>query len=290
MTKAGLHYNTEMREAESGFTLIELSIVLVIIGLIVGGILTGQDLIKAAEQRATIAQIEKYNTAVNTFRNKFSGIPGDLTAASAVSFGLVGGTAGTAGTTGLGDGNGLVQDPNSANTPVGEPLLFWYQLSQASLMDGSYGSDITLTTGQAATITIANEFPAAKLGRGNYITVGSDSGINYYGMTGLTTVTGGAAGTAAYTTRAANITPLEAYNMDKKVDDGMPNTGSNQARGSTGDIIAALVSGNAAASSTSSSSTACTVGTNSTTLSDTYNVNTGSGGNSPLCTMRWRFN
>jgi prepilin-type N-terminal cleavage/methylation domain-containing protein len=43
---------------QSAFTLIELSIVLVIIGLIVGGVLTGRDLISAAETRATIAQIE----------------------------------------------------------------------------------------------------------------------------------------------------------------------------------------------------------------------------------------
>lgn len=44
---------------QSGFTLIELSIVLVIIGLIVGGVLVGRDLIKAAEVRAQVSQIEK---------------------------------------------------------------------------------------------------------------------------------------------------------------------------------------------------------------------------------------
>ncbi len=49
----------------AGFTPIELSIVLVIIGLIVCGIWVGQDLIRAAHVRATITQVEKYNTAVN---------------------------------------------------------------------------------------------------------------------------------------------------------------------------------------------------------------------------------
>lgn len=49
-----------------GFTLIELSIVLVIIGLIVGGVLVGKDLIIASEVRSQIGQIEKYNTAVHT--------------------------------------------------------------------------------------------------------------------------------------------------------------------------------------------------------------------------------
>ena len=53
---------------KKGFTLIEMSIVLVIIGLIIGGVLLGRDLISAAAVRAQIAQIEKYNAAVNTLR------------------------------------------------------------------------------------------------------------------------------------------------------------------------------------------------------------------------------
>src|SRR5665213_1826112 len=90
-----------------GFTLIELSIVLVIIGLIVGGILVGQDMIKAAEVRAQISQIEKYNQAVNTFRAKFNAIPGDMPASTANQFGFYVGTNCT-GTQGHRDGNGLI--------------------------------------------------------------------------------------------------------------------------------------------------------------------------------------
>src|SRR6185312_11880077 len=94
----------------SGFTLIELSIVLVIIGLIVGGVLVGQDLIRAAEIRATVGQYEKYNAAINTFRSKYNGIPGDLLEASATAFGLCPTAGCTTGAAGLGDGNGLIQD------------------------------------------------------------------------------------------------------------------------------------------------------------------------------------
>ena len=74
---------------------------LVIIGLIVGGVLVGQDLIRAAEVRATISQIEKYNTAVNTFRGKYDALPGDIS--NAAQYGFVA----RAGTQGRGDGNVL---------------------------------------------------------------------------------------------------------------------------------------------------------------------------------------
>src|SRR5580693_9186033 len=61
----------------AGFTLIELSIVLVIIGLIIGGVLVGQDLINAAQARAIITDIERFNTAANTFESKYGCLPGD---------------------------------------------------------------------------------------------------------------------------------------------------------------------------------------------------------------------
>jgi prepilin-type N-terminal cleavage/methylation domain-containing protein len=65
-----------------GFTLIEMSIVLVIIGLLVGGVLVGQDLIRAAQVRKTGTLIEQLNTAVNTFKLKYNCLPGDCANAS----------------------------------------------------------------------------------------------------------------------------------------------------------------------------------------------------------------
>ena len=73
-----------------GFTLVELSIVLVIIGLIIGGVLVGRDLITAATVRAQIAQIEKYQTAVNTFRGKYGYLPGDIPDPAVTQFGGAG--------------------------------------------------------------------------------------------------------------------------------------------------------------------------------------------------------
>src|SRR4051812_42973611 len=69
-----------------GFTLIELSIVLVIVGLLVGGVLTGNDLINAAKIRATVSQQEKFDAAVNTFRGKYDCVPGDCKNATKFGF------------------------------------------------------------------------------------------------------------------------------------------------------------------------------------------------------------
>lgn len=289
--------NWTITKTQNGFTLIELSIVLVVIGLIIGGILTGSDLINVAAQRAQITQIQRYNTAVRTFQNKYGGIPGDLLASTASSFGLA---ATTAGGTGLGDGNGLIQDPLGTNTPVGEILLFWRQLSDAGLVDGGFGYDITVSTAQGPTyINQFNDFPTAKIGRASSIIVGSDSGLNYFGIIAFyanTGVSGGPPGTAAYfSIRIPAFTPLEAYNIDKKIDDGMPLTGSVQARGyGAGDIIAALNMGtNVADWTATATSAACIIGgswpiTNYSIV--TYNQVSGAGGNNPNCALRFQLN
>src|SRR4051812_15247886 len=100
------------QEHNQGFTLVELSIVLVIIGLIIGGILVGIDMVKAAELRSTIAQVEKYHAAVNTFLTKFAGVPGDFPQSSAAAYGLMQLTSAT--TVGQGDGTGLIEGGASA--------------------------------------------------------------------------------------------------------------------------------------------------------------------------------
>ena len=80
--------NSERKRRAKGFTLIELSIALVIIGLVVGGVLVGQDLIRAAKVRSTVSDIEKFNTAAFTFRSKYNHYPGDIPASNAANLGL----------------------------------------------------------------------------------------------------------------------------------------------------------------------------------------------------------
>ena len=72
-----------MKKAVSAFSLVELSIVLVILGLLTGGILAGQSLIRAAQLRAVSTEYSRYVASINSFRDKYFGWPGDLRNATA---------------------------------------------------------------------------------------------------------------------------------------------------------------------------------------------------------------
>lgn len=112
-----------------GFSLVELSIVLVILGLLVGGVLTGQSLIRAAELRSVSTEFAKYQAAVNTFRDKYFALPGDMNNATSfwgkdnVACAAHTGTAATPGTCN-GDGNGLSEYIAPAANANAEHLQF----------------------------------------------------------------------------------------------------------------------------------------------------------------------
>lgn len=226
----------------SGFTLIELSIVLVIIGLIVGGILVGQDLIHTAAIRAQLTQIESLQSSVNTFRVKYNGIPGDLKSQDAAQLGF----ASRAGTVGLGDGDGFLEAGSALHWGLcGENLLFWSDLSAAGLIGGSFtGGDSFTDCSQGTTPAnpISNFFPSAKIGSSqNVISVtgalccagGSPITGNYFYIAGFTGIQPG--GRPSYVINGLGggvfswgrvTSSHDIFIMDQKVDDGLPSTGN----------------------------------------------------------------
>lgn len=264
-----------------GFTLIELSIVLVIIGLIVGGVLVGQDLIKAAEVRSVVGQVEKYNAAVNTFRTKFNGIPGDIVSAQASAFGLCPGNDQTGcitGAAGLGDGNGLLDSTASINNAAGEVLTFWQHMSSANLLDGgTFGSDLT-TAGAAGTPANPSLYlPAAKISAAGRFIVFSTGGLNFYEIMPIATVA------SPYTYTTGGLTPIESFNIDGKTDDGSPNTGVVLARANGTGV------NNTPTFAATTTAGRCNIG-DGTATTDTYNRVQGSGGNDRSCALSFRFN
>ncbi len=198
---------------KQGFTLVELSVVLVIIGLLLGGVLVGQEMIHEARIKATVEQIREIDSTVNTFRAQYNNIPGDFNRAAAFSLGA------------NGDGNGLITDSDSgtgtfADDFTGEIQQFWVHLSAADLT----ASEFTVTGTDAR---LHEDFPATKLGRSGIVAYARNgSSKNYYAIG----IAGGATAADGVTYGDA-LTPEEAFSIDLKLDDGFPTTGVVVTRG-----------------------------------------------------------
>lgn len=236
------------RYPKAGFTLIEMSIVLVIIGLIVGGILVGQDLIYAATLRKAAVSIEKYNTAVHTFRTKYNCLPGDCTNATQ----FFGTTDPDSNTIYNGNGDGIINlstgDYAFQNV---EAWMFWHHLYLGNLISFKISIAGTVLTIQGGSERCGVNYPCFFEDRKqtNLLLAAADDNTaqhnnilpNYYMLTSdyisdNPTFFGGGSGAfglqgvyAPISSYQPGLNPMDAYNIDKKIDDGSPLSGSMQA-------------------------------------------------------------
>ncbi|MFM9889335.1 MAG: type II secretion system protein [Rickettsiales bacterium] len=213
-----------------GFSLVELSIVLVILGLLTGGILAGQSLIRAAELRAVSTEYSKYVTALGTFRDKYFAMPGDMS--NATKFWLTATTCpGTSASpsTGTatcdGDGDGALA-PNTANS--NELFRAWQHLANAGLIEGNYTGVANSTTASNSDILFGTNIPKSKMSNSGWMLytfgdVPASSTIYFEGSYGSILFFGASNPTCCPT--SANLKPEEMWNVDTKLDDGKPGTG-----------------------------------------------------------------
>lgn len=220
-----------LRLRAAGFTLIELSIVLVIIGLIVGAVLVGQDLIKAAQLRAIVSEKESYQVAARTFQIKYGKLPGDLKPAQATMFGFE--MTGRDGLKGKGDGNGIITPTtNLEYLHIGENALFWDDLSVSGLISGDY----TLNTAGSKGVNVLPQNASKYVPQANlkecYWLIGRSylDYKNYFFLRGFPAALAFGSSNGAIASGQC-LTPLDAYQLELKTDDGKPLSGNTLAVG-----------------------------------------------------------
>ena len=190
---------------KSAFSLIELSIVLIIIGLLIAGITGGASLIKSSELRSVIGEARGYAVAVNAFFTQYDALPGDFS--TSISAGDV-----------VGNQNSRIEyATNSEGTEA------WRDLKTAGAID----SILTITNSNTAQAPSVN-IPASKTKSNGWAFDSNNTDFkNYVVITGAIAASSDANNSlinGAFKSTGA-LLPTDALSIDAKTDDGKPNSG-----------------------------------------------------------------
>jgi prepilin-type N-terminal cleavage/methylation domain-containing protein len=188
---------------QTGFTLIELAIVLVIIGLLLGGVLKGQELINSAKVKNLAADFRNVPVYIYGYQDKFKAMPGDDDAATT----HLGAAAINA--SGANARNGVINGVWDSNTPTDESILFWQHVRLAGLAPGS------------TVIPAAEGIPGFVPTNSNGGRIGVSSTAPIQNMPGT------------YFMCSSGIDAKFALQIDTTIDDGNTTTGSIRATATT---------------------------------------------------------
>ncbi len=222
-----------------GFTLVELSVVMVIIAILVAGVFMGASLIRSAELREVIGDYDRYTKAIKEFEDKYHALPGDMSNAETIW-----GSDATCPTTATnstpkittcnGNGNGRIGLSSAAGvldtTYSYEWFRAWQQLANAGLISGKFtGVKESATNGDAG---IGLNVPQSKLKAKSGWTL-----YNYLNTATTTTLWGdnyghvfAFGGDTSSVTNDEVLPTADALSIDKKIDDGLPGRGIVRAR------------------------------------------------------------
>lgn len=225
-----------------GFSLIELSVVIAIIGILVGGIMAGRSLLSQSELQTVVADYTKYTNAVVQFQSQYGSLPGDMLDATnywgddstnCADGSVTNGTPGTCNGSGNADmstiaavGAGLCKlSDGTTSASCQEPYRAWQHLVLAKLIDGNY-TGVDTGNPVPGTNIPGSRIAGAGWAFGYKSTTSGDTnrynqGLNNYLSFGMPST----AAPSVDLTEGAAISPTDAWQIDKKIDNGMPGTG-----------------------------------------------------------------
>lgn len=187
-----------MKVRQQGFTLVEIAVVLVIIGLLLGGILKGQELINSAKVKNVIGDFRNTATYIYAYQDRFRALPGDD---AGVANRLAGAVRATTGGT---SGNGRIDGTWNSTTATDETVLFWQHVRLANLASGDSRNP------GAEGVVIADWVPRNA----------------FSGRIGITSSSPLAGWGGSFFICQENLAGTFARQVDIAMDDGLPNTGT----------------------------------------------------------------
>ena len=224
MSKPLIHSQANIK-TKAAFTLIELSIVMVVIGLLVGSILIGQHLIHAAQLNAVSTEANRFGVAIMTFRDKYEAMPGDMKNATEYwgaadggdGFGSDCGDVESETVTCNGNGDQII--PVTIENEMWEKMRAWQHLSNAGLITGSYTGAPT-----AGVAYVGKQWPASRFEPAGYEYSNILIGIYRNPPSQIIKIATSLASSATGL-NGGFLTPKDAVDLDQKMDDGLSDSG-----------------------------------------------------------------